>query len=119
MHNGTNDELAELNELIAKQEGRLANEAADASLRHLVLLGAMKADACHPAYRKEVAMALTRVAMTLAAVRQCVEAVTPELDADGRMAFMARLIAVAFDVDAAPIIGELFYEARTAYRETN
>lgn len=45
-------EQDELKELIAEQEGRIANEAADSSLKLLCLLGAMEGEAT-ALYRSE------------------------------------------------------------------
>lgn len=108
----------ELKALMAEQEGLLANEAADANLKLLALLGAMTGEVT-PEYRHEVARALVYVMMALSSVRYCIESVTRRFSHGDRLVYLAMLVAVAFRMDHDSFVMELVKEAKTAGAENN
>lgn len=105
----------ELRALMMEQEGRIANEAADACLKLLGALGANRREAT-VLYRSEVCGLLVRVFLAMAAVRQCVEAAMGNLSHQERLCVLTRMVGMTFAIDPEPVIEELLLEARSAFR---
>lgn len=105
------NEQSELNALLNEEAGRIQNDAADTSLIVLAMLGAYRGPVTL-SYQMECAKALVRVLVCMAAVRACIEHGNGELTDEGRLVFIARLIAAAFDINSAPLVAELIQECK-------
>lgn len=100
----------ELKALIAEEEGKIANAAADSCLQLLAVLGAMRGEATLE-YRAEVGSSLVVVMLALASVRMCIEAASAELTEGQRVLRLARLVGGAFDIDPDQIMARLLDRA--------
>lgn len=105
----------ELRELVAAESGKLANQAADASLLAVSLLGAMpEGSEADPRYRNEICAGLTRVLCALQGVERCIRAANPDANDGQRVALVAAALGKLLNADGGAVLAELLEDASHA-----